>query len=292
MKKYINKIVLLASVVLLATSCSLDTKMFEASDSFVAFKSPTVIVSEKGSLKIPIVVAALKGSPSMTVTVQIVDGTAVNDSMLFQTSAFIVDTTQVTFADGFGTQYITINPIDDHVFTGNRTFTVKLLSNSEGLPFGAINEVKVTIMDDEHPLAKWIGTYSVACASYGKPGEWDEVWTVTTVPDPSDVNNLITTGISKSAFISIAEPNTITATLDMVAMTISIKGGQEIKGYGYSLGIYLGTEDLSSVDKSAKIIGTISNDGSIHIDHLSPMIIAGAYAGSIWDTFNTTWTKQ
>lgn len=45
------------------------------------------------------------------------------------------------------------------------------------------------------------------------------------------------------------------------------------------------------MDKEAPIIGTISDDGSIHIDRMA-LMLSGANEGYIWDAFDTYWTKQ
>ena len=138
------------------------------------------------------------------------------------------------------------------------------------------------------PLKNWIGNYSVSAFSYGNPGAWDETWSnVSLVADPTDVNNLIVTGIAGGK-------GEVVATFDLTAMKITIKPGANI-GDTYGGGnmlLYLGDESVSSYDKEASIVGTISNDGSIEIDHVSPVFESGSYIGEMWDTFKTVWTKK
>jgi len=285
MKKIVINMLWLLALVVTATSCSTDTTLFGEDDSFVAFHASSFKGSETdAAINVQVVVGALKSSTPVDVTVEVMADTG--RLIAKEGKDFTIASKTLEFADGMGVMNIVVKPIDNSIFTGNKTFRLKLASNSANYPTGAISIATVTLSDDEHPLGRWIGSYSVACASYGKPGAWDEAWSVKTAPDPSDVNNLLITGIAKSS-------DAITATIDTTAMTITIKGGTELVGEGsYSLGLYLGTEDLTVPDKGAKIIGTISPDGLIHIDHLTPMIIAGTYKGSVWDTFNTTWTKQ
>jgi hypothetical protein len=136
----------------------------------------------------------------------------------------------------------------------------------------------VTISDNEHPLKNWIGTYSVAAASYGDPGNWDEAWTVTTTPVEGELDQLALTGIAGST-----EP--VYATLDTDAMTITIAAGQSlglVAGYGYSIEIFVGDADLGIPDKDVPLEGTITEDGVIGVDFWANVISEGDYTGYVW----------
>ena len=152
MKKLINKTALLVLAVLLVSACSSDPELFDKSDSFVAFNSDVAKVSEKDSLMIPVDVGALKGSPSVTVNFEVVDSTGA--TIAKEGVDFTLGSTSITFVDGFGTQYVKVKPVDNDLFTGNKTFKITLTSNSVGYPFGVIQTVNVTIVDDEHPSQK------------------------------------------------------------------------------------------------------------------------------------------
>jgi len=287
MKRILNKTVLLVLTVLLIAACSSDPELFDKSDRFVAFNSGTAKVLEDTSLLIPVVVGAFKGSSAVTVSFEVVAETGT--SIAKEGVDFNLDASSVVFADGFGTQYIKVTPVNNDVFTGNKTFTINLKSNTAKYPFGAQQTVLVSIIDDEHPLKNWIGNYSVSALSYGDPGNWDESWSnVSTAADPDDVNSLIISGLANGN-------KSIVATFDLTAMTITIKPGVNIGSNSYNLGnmlFYLGVESLSSFDKEANIVGTISNDGSIVIDHISPVVESGVNKDVIWDTFKTVWTKK
>ena len=144
-----------------------------------------------------------------------------------------------------------------------------------------------TIVDDEHPLGLWIGSYTVDAQSYGDPDNWDEVWTVSTVPDPDDVNNLLVTILS-TPYGGPGEP--FIATIDKEAMSITIAPGTWAGSiYGYADGMTITHSDYNNfVDSEAPIVGTVEADGTILIDEIG-MVNAGA--GWIWDAFNTTWAK-
>jgi hypothetical protein len=187
-----------------------------------------------------------------------------------------------------GQTAVTVTPINNSIFEGNKQFYLIISSNSKSYTIADQDTLTVTIVDDEHPLKAWIGTYKVAAASYGDPGNWDEEWTVTTSAHPTDLTKLVVKGIGT------ASPSTSawTGVVNTTAMTITFSPGQQLnEAYGYGpVLMYLGTPDLTTI-KDANIVGTISANGGIHIDHLG-IELTGANAGYVWDVFNTTWTKQ
>ena len=114
-----------------------------------------------------------------------------------------------------GVVEVTITSINNAIYEGNKKFYVTIESNSADYAIAAQNTVTVTLVDDEHPLKAWIGTYSVAAASYGSPGAWDEEWTVVTTAVSGSDTKLNFTGIS-------GMKDAIVGTLDKTAMTVEI----------------------------------------------------------------------
>jgi len=110
---------------------------------------------------------------------------------------------------------------------------------------------------------------------------------VTTEPDPDDVTILWISGVAGST----GDP--IKAVVNTDEMTITLAGGQSIGDvYGYgNIGVYKGT-DAGDMILDEPLEGTIEADGTIKIDFWGHLITDGTYAGSPWDVFNTTWTKQ
>lgn len=160
------------------------------------------------------------------------------------------------------------------------------LEPSSGIDVAPFDNQFLLLLSQFSRVTPWLGTYSVAAASYGDPGNWDEVWTVTTSADPSNANNIIMTGIAGS-------PNGITAILDLDAGTVTIPLGQDL-GMPYfddwpvSITILKGNPDFTIVE-GEPATGTISDDGTILIDFWGQYSPDG---GDFWDVFNTTWTKQ
>ena len=200
-----------------------------------------------------------------------------------------------------GETAVTFTPIDNNLFQGNKKVNLIIASNSKNYPVADQDTLTVTIIDDEHPLKAWIGTYKVAAVSYGKPGPWDEEWTVTTSAVAGKLDQLQMVGLGSGSTIPVI------ATLNKTALTISFNSGQPIgPAYGSGNGaisLYYGTADIIgqvlaqdlitaamlSASSSVKIAGTINLNGTILVDKMA--MIETDYDWP-WDVFNTTWTKQ
>lgn len=283
MKKIIIQTLTAFMAILFVTSCDWDPVMFDSSKSFVAFTSRQATIPEdKDMVGIPVMVVAAEGSPAVTVTFDFDTAGIEMPAVEGEDFTLVNSEKTLTFPDGWGYDTIWIQPVDNDIFTGNKTFTINLQTNSEDYAFGSNYFCEAKLLDDEHPLGKWIGTYTVAAASYGNPGEWDETWSVVTQPDESDVNNLLITISADQAGIPF------TATLDLDAMTITIPAGTNA-GPVYAYGpteMYVG--DYATLDEESPIVGTIEEDGTIHIDQLAMYLPDHDY---YWDAFNTEWTK-
>jgi hypothetical protein len=286
MKKIIHKIVFILAAVGLFVSCEPEYIMFDSSKNFVAFPEKTTSIAENGGMVgIPVYVVALPGSPAVTVTFDF-DNSGLNGILAEEGSDYTLvnNSKTLNFPDGWGYDTIWIQPVDNDVFTGNKVFNVVLQANSQNYPLGVTSSNMVTLVDNEHPLKQWIGTYSVEALSYGSPGEWDEAWTVNTSPVPDDIASLsvvINTGGS--------DGDPFLAAIDVEAMTITIPAGTDVGNvYGYGpTTIWVG--DYETLDRQSSIIGTIEEDGTIKIDKLA--LLLTDYGDYYWDAFNTTWTK-
>ena len=85
-------------------------------------------------------------------------------------------------------QKIKINVIDNDVFGGNKSFTIRLKEDGS-VNLGAAKTCKVTIQDDEHPLAFILGTYGASADSYfSSRGHFD--WDITISRDESDITKV------------------------------------------------------------------------------------------------------
>jgi hypothetical protein len=301
MKKIITNLLILAVALLLVTSCD-DTYPIIYDDSVivVGMSSASLSVNENASGSFNIYLGGVSGTEATDVTLAVsVDGIS---KPAVEGTDFTLSSKSVNVPVGVAT--VTVNPIDNSVFAGNKQFKVTITGNSKDYPLAVQKSILVTLVDDEHPLKNWIGTYTVAAASYGDPGNWDEEWTVVTSPVAGDVTKLALLGISDGTKPAIATFNT-------TAMTIEIETPQDLgQIYGYADPywgeIYYGTDLLFALvggnwadpsdgilgaNSGIKLTGTIEADGTIRIDKIAPVLRYSTTDYVVWDMFNTTWTK-
>jgi hypothetical protein len=296
MKKIIMNICMLAVTILMVTSCDENYPiMYDASNIVVGLSKSALSVKENATGSFDVYLGGITGTEATDVVLQVsIEGIA---KPAIEGTDFTLSSKNVSTP--VGVTAVTVSPIDNSVFTGNKQFKVMIASNSKNYPITPQNTITVTIVDDEHPLKNWIGSYTVAAASYGKPGAWDEEWTVTTAPVASDVTKLSITGISGPG------SGPVIATLNTTAMTIEMASAQTLgAAYGVDNGpvsIYYATDEIFGVTSgyvtsamltaaaAYKMTGTIEANGTIKIDRISPILTDYVYA---WDVFNTTWTKN
>jgi len=292
MKRIIIKYFAILSAVLLVSSCEWNPPTFDSADSFIAFTASSSLVAEEGgAIAIPVLVTAESGAAAVSVTFDFDESSVAIEGEDF---TMLNSGNTLDFSEGWGYDTIWIEPIDNDVFTGNIPLIINLTSNTQNYPFGVTSTHTLTIVDDEHPLGNWIGTYTVdAPAYYNNFG--DETWTVTTAPDPTDVNNLIVTGIGNDPSIDggYSEVTSITGVVDLDAKTITFSAGSEIgthSAYSGPIAIYLGDEAGNMYEE--QIVGDINDDGSIYIDLLGVHFVGGLNEGLTWAVFETFWTPS
>lgn len=152
-------------------------------ESFVVFTGSSAEVEEtSGSLELPVYAYAKNGELSFprtedvttTVTFETVDGTAKKD-----VDYTVEPANGVLTFDGTSEGSIKINIINrPGERTGDLSFTIRLVSASDGFTLGGTREITVVIKDMDHPLASVLGTYTAS--SNGTS------WTMVFSPDESD----------------------------------------------------------------------------------------------------------
>jgi|WetSurMetagenome_2_1015567.scaffolds.fasta_scaffold01032_8 hypothetical protein len=151
-------------------------------------------------------------------------------------------------------------------------------------------------------LDPWKGTYTVTALSYYGASQVppttsdDMTWTVVVAQVDTSETMLSFTGIGGN------NANTVYATLDPVALTISFKSGQnlgDLFSYG-DVSLYYASSDIVAhinsdieatyIDAAAtvNITGTLQTSGAIAIDKMAE-VVQGPF---VWDVFNTTWVKN
>jgi hypothetical protein len=300
MKKISIKIVLiLVTALFLAAACNEDYIIFNSSMNLVGFSNSALSVNENQGSASPVQIyfGATAGAPATTITLS-VDTSGLGKVAAKEGIDFTLSSKSISVEEGLTS--VNVIPVDNNIFTGNKKFYLKITSSSSSL-ISSQNRVLVTIADDEHPLKSWIGKYTVAAVSYGNPGAWDEAWIITTSAVEGHLDQLMVTGLGNGS----TEP--LIATIDQSTMTISIESGQELgEAYGSGNGavsLYYGTDaiigqvmsqesvtsEMLAAASKVRIEGTISSDGSVHLDKMAMVLTDYDWC---WDVFNTSWQKQ
>lgn len=296
MKKIISNLLILAVAMLVVTSCDDKYPMiYDDANIIVGMSQTALSVKEDatGSFTVYLGGVSETQATDVTLTVSVVDIA----SPAVEGQDYTLSTKNVNVP--VGVTAVTVTPVDNDVYTGNKQFMVSIASNSKNYPMAVQQSTLVTIVDDEHPLKNWIGTYTVEAVSYGSPGSWDETWNVTTTAVASDPTQLSITGISG------AGSGPVIATFNTTDMTIELESVQNLGlAYGTDNGnvaIYYATDEVLALAGDAlttaiianagkqKIVGTIEADGTIKIDRFALILTEYAWC---WDAFNTTWTKN
>ena len=176
---------LLAGAVALASCDKNEPNVFDDKDAFVAFDVVSVTYAEDYSkdgatFKIPVTLASVKGLEE-TVKFEIV--TPEEKAAVAGVNYELVTTTGVlSFNAENRTQYIEFKTLADGQYTGDLSFSVKLLP-TETLPVGSESECTVTVSDIDHPLTFMLGAYTASGENY-----WNGpcTWTITIYKDAED----------------------------------------------------------------------------------------------------------
>jgi hypothetical protein len=289
----------LITILIFITACDKDLIMFNSSMNLVGFSAPSLVMREDGNGDTAtIYLGAEAGSAGTTVTL-VVDTAGLGEAAAIEGTDFTISSKSIPVS--VGESEVTIIPINNDIFTGDKKFYLVISGNSMNYKVSAQKRLLVTISDDEHPLKAWIGTYTVSATSYGNPGSWDESWSVTTSPVEGNINQLSILGLGNGS----TQP--VIATLDMTALTITINSAQALgAAYGVDNGpvkLYYGTTDIIDMviaqeyltteiiaaASSIPITGTLEENGTIHLDKMAMILSDYDWC---WDVFNTRWDKQ
>lgn len=143
------------------------------------------VVETASKLKVPLLLAGVPGTPPVTVTVE-TDTTGIENPAIEGVDYTIKEKT-VTFEEGYGTQYIEVNPINNEERQPNRSFKLLISSTSKELIHNPADKITITIVDGGHPLLYMKGAYKVTARDRYYTGEVVN-FNVQIVPDPDDDN--------------------------------------------------------------------------------------------------------
>ncbi len=156
---------------------------------------------------------------------------------------FTLSSNKITFDAKTYTAFLVVNTIDNDERTGDKSFIIRMKSNTANAMMGTANdgndEIMVTIIDDEHPFAAILGTYRMSYTrSSGASGGED----VSIVADENQEDILWLTQYTPDPIKMIAE-NT---------------------GEGFKLTITLPQDCGTISGYTTKLFGTFYQDGTLY----------------------------
>ncbi len=157
MKK--TNIILAAIALLLTVSCS--RKIDFVHETFITFENTSYSVSEgAGTMTIPVSIYNPTGS-RIQVAVAAIDGEGENGALAGADYEVISPAAGVlTFEGDENTKNIEIALKPVKGLTGTKNFTVQISSLTRGVHVGGYDLASIRIMDDDHPLAPFIGRWT------------------------------------------------------------------------------------------------------------------------------------
>lgn len=143
------------------------------------------VVETASKLKVPLILAGMPGTYPVSVTVE-TDTSGIENPAIEGIDYTIREKT-VTFEEGYGTQYIEVNPINNEERQPNRSFKLMISSTSKELVPNPANKITITIVDGGHPLLYMKGAYKATAIDRYYTGERVS-FNVSITPDPDDDN--------------------------------------------------------------------------------------------------------
>lgn len=264
MKRIFN-IILLFLAVASFTSCENEDIMFDESMSFVAFTTKTATTTEVNqTLEIPVMVTAMTGSAAIDVTYTIITDGHANPAV--KDSDFkVISNEKLSYADGYGFNNIVIETIDNDKFTGAKTFSIVLSSNSLNYDFGALDTITVSISDDDHPLGWMLGSYAAVVTA---TANGDLAHGITLEPIEGETSKIKVFGMSGLKYgAPLADPYYLEGVVNEEFTELKIKAEQEWDTWGYGpTTLQVWEDDNGEGAETGELIGEITNNnGAITI---------------------------
>lgn len=194
MKKNILIFAIAALAAITLASCNRKVDFTEI--PFVYFNSPSMSVTEDaGVIEIPVIAQA---NTDFVVTFTTIDGQRkdANTGQMIPNgergkdySIVDNDAAILSFHPGTEQQNIKVKITDmTGVLTGNKDFTIKILTAGSEVSVGGFSTCRVTIIDNDHPLKDIFGEYTAT----DKDGV---TWTMTFAADPDSYEQVFVDGI-------------------------------------------------------------------------------------------------
>jgi len=289
-----KKTLYIISLVVLGFLVSCNRKAEFTTIPFVYFQNASLSVPEDaGTIEIPVFAAA---NAEFAVTFESVDGEkkdAATGTMVPNGKAGVDynvienDAAILRFKPGEEKQIVKVEIKDfPGVLTGNKDFTLRLLTAGNEVSLGGISSCKVTIIDNDHPLKSIFGEYTAT--------DKDGVsWTMTFAADPDNYYNVFIDGIVPTfagSYVGKGLRHYVVAPVSEDLSTINVPLGYKLADkynehdiliYGYD-GSHLygsGSASFAKTGDGYKLDGdkgfvAVYNDGGYYLAASDAMVLA------------------
>jgi hypothetical protein len=313
MMKMTKYILIVMIGVTLFTSCEQEQLLFEESMSAVGFYGSTASVSEYnattdsgGEVVIQFMVTTVSSSPACDITFE-VNTTDISNPAVEGVDFEVISDKTASIGAGGGTYDLKITAInnDDFDSNGDKSFKLKVVSNSLDYNLSSESEMTITIVDDDHPLGWMVGSYAVATTETAN-GSSSHSGSITTVE--GEINKIQIYGMAGAAYgPGLIDPYYILGTVSDDFQTVTIAAGQAWESWGYgSTELQVWEDDNGEGEETDTLTGTITQtDGGVVItfsQQFTFYITDGGNAGLglqwSWNSDSETnsptsvWTKQ
>ncbi len=274
--KKIN-IILAVIALLLTVSCS--RKLEFQHNTFVTMEKVSLSVSESSdTVFVPVSVVNPTGD-RIQVAVEGVDGEGesgaleeVNYKIVFPASGVL------TFEGDNTTQAvaIAITPVDGR--NGSKSFEIRISSLTRGVAVGGYDVTTVKILDDDHPLAAFIGRWT---GTLGDPTTGMTYETEFNIAAVEDNDSRLAFDAGLDPVYGKGSKAKLFATVDDLKNPTTLKmASKQLTGYENFFISGLKQDDLG-LTLSDNIIFSLNNDGSLSIDSMYGIIAPDEASGGL-----------
>lgn len=228
------KIIIAVFIMGILFSCDENSITFPEDKAYISFSDNSANFTENDTT----LTVELGFVTSTTERVECTISTSIEgiDNPAIENTDFEVSTSTIVFENGVGYANATFSLIDNSQADGKKQFYLEISSATGNVNIGIDGKEKIliTIIDDEHPLAYFNGTYTHQGNSYwGSDYNFSKTTNILTNPDND--NQILIYYIAYAGLAVLDVP--VVATVDEAAKTITIASKQIFTGddgWGYT----------------------------------------------------------
>lgn len=287
--KKLNYIILTTLALMIIFGCEQEDILFTQDMANVGFYGSSASMLEmdkenkgKDSLTVQILVTASVTSPSIDVTFDVDDTwykkigdlyyEITEDDTIQVNPAIegvdfkVVSEKKVTIPEGYGYAPVVVAAIDNDYYDplGNKSFRLKITGNSLEYDLSSESVMKITIVDDDHPLGWMLGDY---ISNVTETANGNKEHPVNIVAIDGETDKVKIYGMAGQAFgPPLADPYFILGTVSEDYTTITIKAGQSWDSWDWGpVTLKVWEDDNGEGEEVKDLIGYISTDNGVKI---------------------------